>query len=149
VIVVGRTLARVARVARSIADSANSAEPIEADATSEDDIKRLFDRAFSRASDRQPPDLIVFHAGSNQPIDFRSLETNDFEDFWRIGSYAGLLVGREAARRKRASIGRASLSNKANRESAHWLFTSTRAPSEPTRDFCVAVSRRSGFDRPC
>ena len=42
---------------------------------------------------------MVFNAGNNAIIDFTQLTAAQFEDFWRIGCYAGFLVGREAARR--------------------------------------------------
>src|SRR6266851_3572077 len=48
---------------------------------------------------RGPADLVVFNAGNNQKIDFRELSAQVFEDFWRVGCFAGFLVGREAARR--------------------------------------------------
>ena len=46
-----------------------------------------------------PADLIVFNAGNNRRIDFREVTAAQFEDFWRVGCFAGFLVGREAARR--------------------------------------------------
>lgn len=99
VLVVGRTSERVGRVAEAIRDGGGSAEPVTADATREDDITRVFERAFTPSPGREAPDLIVFNTGANQPTDFRTLEASDFERFWRVGCYAGFLVGREAARR--------------------------------------------------
>ena len=46
-----------------------------------------------------PPDLVVFNAGNNRRVDFKDLSAELFEDFWRVGCFAGFLVGREAARR--------------------------------------------------
>ena len=48
---------------------------------------------------REPADVVVFNAGNNQMIDFREVTAQLFEDFWRVGCFAGFLVGREAARR--------------------------------------------------
>ena len=45
VIVVGRTLGHISSVVDSIMEQGGSAESIEADATSEDDIKRVFEHA--------------------------------------------------------------------------------------------------------
>ncbi|HEY0525914.1 MAG TPA: SDR family NAD(P)-dependent oxidoreductase [Stellaceae bacterium] len=46
-----------------------------------------------------PADLVVFNAGNNRKLDFRELSAELFEEFWRIGCFAGFLVRREAARR--------------------------------------------------
>lgn len=108
VLLVGRTPERINKVADSIRHDGGSAEPLVADATREEDIARVFERAFSVSPDRQPPDLVVFNTGANQPVDFRSLEAADFEKFWRVGCYAGFLVGREAARRM-APLGRGTI----------------------------------------
>jgi NAD(P)-dependent dehydrogenase (short-subunit alcohol dehydrogenase family) len=76
-----------------------SAEPIAMDATRQDDVVRLFDRAMAPGDGFEPADLIVSNAGNNQRIDFRELAAQQFEDFWHIGCFSGFLVGREAARR--------------------------------------------------
>jgi NAD(P)-dependent dehydrogenase (short-subunit alcohol dehydrogenase family) len=78
------------------------------DATREEDVVRIFEHGFLPSPDRQQPDLVVFNTGANQPIDFRSLEAADFEKFWRVGCYAGFLVGREAARHM-APLGRGTI----------------------------------------
>jgi NAD(P)-dependent dehydrogenase (short-subunit alcohol dehydrogenase family) len=108
VVIVGRTPERAGRVSDAIRQNGGSAEPITADATREEDIARVFEHAFSQSPERQQPDLIVFNAGANQAIDFRSLEAADFEKFWRVGCYAGFLVGRESARRM-APLGRGTI----------------------------------------
>jgi len=99
VLVAGRTAASIDQVARTIAAAGGSAEPVATDATREEDVIRLFDRAFARGDAAIPPDLVVANAGNNQRIDFRELSAQTFEDFWRVGCFAGFLVGREAARR--------------------------------------------------
>ncbi len=95
----GRTPEKLARVVRAIGAAGGSAEAVTADATREDDIARLFDRAMAPGEGREPADLVVYNAGNNQRIDFRELSAADFESFWRIGCFGGFLVGREAARR--------------------------------------------------
>ena len=60
---------------------------------------RLFDRAMAPGEGREAADVVVFNAGNNQHIDFREVDARLFEDFWRVGCFAGFLVGREAARR--------------------------------------------------
>jgi NAD(P)-dependent dehydrogenase (short-subunit alcohol dehydrogenase family) len=99
VLVAGRTPAKIAEVARKITESGGSAETVEADATNEESITRLFDRAMSPGEGHEPVDLVVSNAGNNQKIDFRELTAAQFEDFWRVGCFSGFLVGREAARR--------------------------------------------------
>ena len=81
---------------------------METDTTREEDVVRLFDRAMSAGAGREPADLAVFNAGNNQPIDFRKLTAEQFEQFWRVGCFGGFLVGREAARRM-ATLGRGTI----------------------------------------
>jgi NAD(P)-dependent dehydrogenase (short-subunit alcohol dehydrogenase family) len=99
VLVAGRTPAKIDRVAEAIVSAGGSAEPIATDATREEEVVRLFDRAVAPGKGFAPVDLIVSNAGNNQRIDFRELTAQQFEDFWRVGCFSGFLVGREAARR--------------------------------------------------
>jgi NAD(P)-dependent dehydrogenase (short-subunit alcohol dehydrogenase family) len=99
VIIAGRTQEKIDAVATTIRSSGGSAETVVTDATKEVEVIRLFDHGFSATSDRKVPDLVVFNAGNNQRIDFRDVKAELFEEFWRIGCFAGFLVGREAARR--------------------------------------------------
>jgi NAD(P)-dependent dehydrogenase (short-subunit alcohol dehydrogenase family) len=108
VLVAGRTGEKVERVVRTIRDGGGSAEPVVVDATREDDVVRLFDRALAPGDGRAPADLVVFNAGNNQRIDFREVSADAFEAFWRVGCFAGFLVGREAARRL-APLGRGTI----------------------------------------
>ncbi len=99
VLAAGRTADKLEQVVRTIRSAGGSAEPAVADATSEGDVERLFDRAMAPRDGRDPADLVVFNAGINQRIDFRELSAAAFEEFWRVGCFGGFLVGREAARR--------------------------------------------------
>jgi NAD(P)-dependent dehydrogenase (short-subunit alcohol dehydrogenase family) len=108
VLVAGRTREKLEQVARTIRGTGGSAEAVPMDATREDDVVRLFDRAMSPGDGRQPADLAVFNAGNNQRIDFRELTAQQFEEFWRVGCFGGFLVGREAARRL-APLGRGTI----------------------------------------
>lgn len=96
VLAAGRTPAKLARVVESIRAAGGSAEAFACDATREEDVARLFDRAMERDGGAE---LVAYNAGLNQRIDFRELSASEFESFWRIGCFAGFLVGREAARR--------------------------------------------------
>ncbi|MGQ0622128.1 MAG: SDR family NAD(P)-dependent oxidoreductase [Panacagrimonas sp.] len=99
VLVAGRTAAKIDALAAAIRDAGGSAEAVLTDATSEADVIALFDRAMNPGEGFDPADAIVFNAGNNQIIDFQALTAAQFEDFWRVGCFAGFLVGREAARR--------------------------------------------------
>ena len=99
VLVAGRTPAKIEQVVRTIADKSGSAEVVAMDAAREADVIALFDRAMAPGAGREPADVVVFNAGNNQRVDFRQATAEMFEEFWRIGCFAGFLVGREAARR--------------------------------------------------
>jgi NADP-dependent 3-hydroxy acid dehydrogenase YdfG len=108
VLVAGRTAAKINKVAETIISAGGSAEPVATDATLEQDVVRLFDRAMAPGDGFEPTDLVVSNAGNNRRIDFRELTAEQFEDFWRVGCFSGFLVGREAARRL-ASLGRGTI----------------------------------------
>lgn len=99
VLVAGRSLAKIKQVAEAIAAAGGSAEAVATDATDESQVIALFDRAMDPGAGRDPAEVVVFNAGNNAVIDFRKLSAAQFEDFWRVGCFAGFLVGREAARR--------------------------------------------------
>lgn len=99
VLVAGRTAAKIDKVVEAIVTAGGSAAPIVVDATREDNVIRLFDRAMAPGDGFEPVDLVVSNAGNNQRIDFRELTAAQFEDFWRVGCFSGFLVGREAVRR--------------------------------------------------
>lgn len=99
VLVAGRTAEKVEALVAAIVASGGSAEAALTDATNEADVIALFDRAMKPGGGNDPADLVVFNAGNNAVLDFRKLSAAQFEDFWRVGCFAGFLVGREAARR--------------------------------------------------
>jgi NAD(P)-dependent dehydrogenase (short-subunit alcohol dehydrogenase family) len=108
VLVAGRTLDRVEKVAATIRGNGGSATAYAVDSTRESDVIRLFDAAMTEDEDGRPADLVTYNAGKNQKIDFRQMETSIFEDFWRTNTLGGFLVGREAARRF-VPLGRGSI----------------------------------------
>lgn len=99
VLVAGRTAPKIAAVAAAIVADGGKATPVVTDTTVEADVIALFDRAMADDADSGPADLVVFNAGNNQRTDFREVTAADFEALWRVGCFAGFLVGREAARR--------------------------------------------------
>jgi NAD(P)-dependent dehydrogenase (short-subunit alcohol dehydrogenase family) len=108
VLVAGRTPEKITQVAKTICAGGDSAEAITVDTTREDDVIRLFDGAMSPHNGRAAADVVIFNAGNNRRIDFKELRAEQFEEFWRIGCFAGFLVGREAARRL-APLGRGTI----------------------------------------
>ncbi len=99
VLVAGRSLEKVEKVASSIRRGGGRATAYAVDATQEEDVVRLFDAAMTSDEDGAPADLVTFNVGRNQKIDFRQTDASVFEDFWRMNTLGGFLVGREAARR--------------------------------------------------
>jgi len=96
VIVSGRTKEKLAQAVCAIVDHGGKAEAFAADATIESDVAALFD--FAEGSGHIV-DLVVFNAGNNVRHDFRTMPAELFEQTWRVATFGGFLVGREAARR--------------------------------------------------
>lgn len=99
VIAAGRTREKLDAVAGTVTAAGGSIEALVADATQEAAVIALFDRAMAPGDGFDPASVVVFNAGDNRMIDFRQVEAALFEAFWRVGCFAGFLVGREAARR--------------------------------------------------
>lgn len=99
VLVAGRSADKVEEIAGIITAAGGSAEALTIDATREADVQRLFDRAMDPGADRAPAELVAFNAGDNARVGFLELDAELFEKLWRVGCFAGFLVGREAARR--------------------------------------------------
>jgi len=108
VLVAGRTLEKVEKVAAAIRRDGGRATAYAVDTTQEEDVIRLFDAAMTSDEDGGPADLVTYNAGKNLRIDFRLMEASTFEDFWRVNTLGGFLVGREAARRL-VPLGRGSV----------------------------------------
>jgi NAD(P)-dependent dehydrogenase (short-subunit alcohol dehydrogenase family) len=69
--------------------------PIDCDATQQADVERVFEAA-ARAG---PTEVAVFNAGTFVRGSVLETDPNEFERCWRVGCFAGLLVGQAAARR--------------------------------------------------
>jgi NAD(P)-dependent dehydrogenase (short-subunit alcohol dehydrogenase family) len=95
VLVAGRTMGKLDKVVQSLGEGNGTA--VQVDATREEDVLRLFELASSPGAGRAPASVVVFNAGNNQHIPFQEVSGAQFEDFWRVGCFAGFLVGREAA----------------------------------------------------
>src|SRR5882672_2717438 len=108
VLVAGRTLEKVEKVAAAIRRDGGSAAAYAVDTTREEDVIRLFDAAMTEDRDGTPADLVTYNVGVNQKIEFLETTISTFEHFWRTNTLGGFLVGREAARRF-APLGRGSV----------------------------------------
>jgi NAD(P)-dependent dehydrogenase (short-subunit alcohol dehydrogenase family) len=95
VLIAGRTEARLKSVATAIKQAGGQAEPIAADATREQDVIALFDKAVTR----DDLELVVYNVGNNAAVPLLDLTAGDFETFWRQNAFGGFLIGREAVRR--------------------------------------------------
>src|SRR5262245_7086749 len=71
VFVVGRTQARIDQTTDAIRRGGGSAESFRADATSENDIAALFDRAMSGGA-APPAEVVLFNAGNSQPNELKT-----------------------------------------------------------------------------
>ena len=99
VFVGGRTAAKINGVAEAIHKGGGSAEAVVLDATRPEGVERLFEHAFTPRDAIAAPTVVVFNAGNNKPIGFLELTPDQFEEFWRVGCFAGFLAGQAAARR--------------------------------------------------
>jgi NAD(P)-dependent dehydrogenase (short-subunit alcohol dehydrogenase family) len=69
--------------------------PVDCDATEQGDVERVFDAAAGLGS----PAVAIFNAGAFVRGSILETEPAEFERCWRVGCFAGFLVGRAAARR--------------------------------------------------
>lgn len=93
VLVAGRTREKLDAIADRIRSDGGRAEGVVADATDEDAIAALFDRAGDEI------DLAIYNAGNNTPGRIIDMEAAYFEQAWRVCCFGGFLFGREAVRR--------------------------------------------------
>jgi NAD(P)-dependent dehydrogenase (short-subunit alcohol dehydrogenase family) len=131
VVVSGGTEVKLARVVRGIIDDGGKAEAVVADATIEADVVALFDQAETGSTDSL--DLVVFNAGNNARHDFRTMPAQFFEQTWRVATFGGFLVGREAARRL-APHGRGTI-----------VFTGATASLRGRPPFTAFASAKAGL----
>lgn len=96
VVVAGRTATKIERVAASL--GAGKGTAVAMDVTREDEVLRLFQLASAPGAGKAPASVVIFNAGNNLHIPFLELSAAQFEAFWRVGCFAGFLVGREAAK---------------------------------------------------
>lgn len=84
------------KISDVVAGSDGKIKSYAADASDEKGVLALFDAVGEDLGD---PSLVVFNAGAYHRGTVVETEAADFERSWKVGCFAGFLVGREAARR--------------------------------------------------
>jgi len=92
VFIAGRTLPRVQERANEIEQAGGEATAVSADASDEEQVIELFQKAGSDLS------LAVYNAGNNFPGQIIDMDAAYFENSWKSCCYGGFLFGREALR---------------------------------------------------
>lgn len=69
--------------------------PVDCDATQQADVERVFESAAALG----PTQVAVFNAGAFVRGSILEADPKEFERCWRVGCFAGFLVGQAAARR--------------------------------------------------
>ncbi|MGJ0514726.1 MAG: SDR family NAD(P)-dependent oxidoreductase [Methylomicrobium sp.] len=95
VFIAGRSSAKLALVAGSIAESGGAAIPVTADATVEADVRRLFETA---AADGGVLEIAAYNVDSNIPAPLLDTDVDTFTTLWRQNCLGAFLFGREAVR---------------------------------------------------
>jgi NAD(P)-dependent dehydrogenase (short-subunit alcohol dehydrogenase family) len=94
-VLVARNAERLARIAGEIAQAGGRGIAYVADLRDEQAVAKLFDDVEAEVG---PIDVAVFNTGANYRASILDTPADMFEKVWRLGCYAGFLVGREAAR---------------------------------------------------
>jgi len=92
VVIAGRTLEKLEKVADSIRTEGGNATALVADATEPAAMKDL----FKQATEIGTVGLSVFNVGNNMPGEFLKMEPDFFETCWRIACYGGFVFSQEA-----------------------------------------------------
>jgi NAD(P)-dependent dehydrogenase (short-subunit alcohol dehydrogenase family) len=95
VFIAGRSSAKLALVADSIAESGGAVYPVTADATVEADVRRLFETA---AADGRVLEIAAYNVDSNIPAPLLDTDVDTFSLLWRQNCLGAFLFGREAVR---------------------------------------------------
>ena len=94
-VLVARGAERLARIAGEIEQAGGRGIAYVADLREESAVAKLFDDVEAEIG---PIDVAVFNTGANYRASILDTPADMFEKVWRLGCYAGFLVGREAAR---------------------------------------------------
>jgi NAD(P)-dependent dehydrogenase (short-subunit alcohol dehydrogenase family) len=93
----GYTVVAAARSASALRqlDDSGRVKAIDCDATQPDDVERVFEAARALGQ----TEVAIFNAGAFVRASVLETDAAEFERCWRVGCFAGFLVGRAAARR--------------------------------------------------
>ena len=94
VLVSGRTESSLLAVVEEVQSLGGDASLCVADATSEQDIDRLFERAEALGA----ISVAIYNAGNNFPGTIIDMDADYFESTWRVCCFGGFLFGRQAVR---------------------------------------------------
>jgi len=94
-VLVARSADRLARIAGGIEAAGGRGIAYVADLREESAVAKLFDDVEAEIGSI---DVAVFNTGANYRASILDTPADMFEKVWRLGCYAGFLVGREAAR---------------------------------------------------
>jgi NAD(P)-dependent dehydrogenase (short-subunit alcohol dehydrogenase family) len=125
-----RNAERVERLAEAIVEAGGQALAAPADARNDRAVMELFERL---EREQGPIEVAVFNAGAMYRAPIAEMPADMFEEVWRAGCYAGLLVGREAARRM-APRGRGTI-----------LFTGATASLRGGAKFAAFAAAKHGL----
>jgi NAD(P)-dependent dehydrogenase (short-subunit alcohol dehydrogenase family) len=95
VFIAGRSLAKLALVADTIADAGGAAFPVIADATVETDVQRLFETATAEG---RILEVAAYNVDSNIPAPLLDTDVDTFTALWRQNCLGAFLFGREAVK---------------------------------------------------
>ncbi len=137
VFVAGRTPAKLDALVEVVTAAGGEATAHPADATSESDIKALFDAACAAGE----VTLAIYNAGNSFPGRVNDMEADYFEAAWRVCCFGGFLFGREAVQRMTGGSvlftgASASLRGRAN-------FGAFNAAKGALRNFAQALAKEA------
>lgn len=94
-VLVARNIQRLERIANEIEREGGRGIAYVADVREESAVSKLFDDVEAEIG---AISAVVFNAGANYRASILDTPSDMFEKVWRLGCYAGFVVGREAAR---------------------------------------------------
>jgi len=128
-VVTGRTAAQLDRVVAEIEASGGRAIAAPGDVTQDADLIAIRDRIEAQA----PLEAAIFNAGNNRWKPTLEMETDFFEEIWRVGCLGGFIFGREAAK-PMVARGRGTL-----------LFTGASASLRGKPQFTAFAAAKAGL----
>lgn len=128
-ILVARKRERLERIAEEIRTAGGAAVVEPTDLRDAQAVRDLFTRAAALG----PLEVAVFNAGAQHHQDLLEVEPDMFEKVWRLGCFAGFVVGREAASHM-VPKGRGTI-----------LFTGATASIRGGADFVTFAAAKAGL----